>query len=178
MPPLPPDAPGRAVALRPLREDDAATIAGWGADEEFRRHADWAPDVPVAERRAAQERLVAEPPPDLLRLGAELDGDLVGYVDLHGLEADRRELGFVVGERDRWGSGLGLRLAAAGLDHGFGRLGLRRVWAEALEANVRSVRILQRLGMTQTGVGDDGDFLGEPTRCLRFEISAADWTQP
>jgi len=129
----------------------------------------------LAERQQAKRRLVLAPPKNLIRLGAVLDGDLVGYVDLHGDEPDRRELGFVIGERARWGLGIGHLTAAAALDYAFDHLGLGHVWAEALEANQRSVRILRGLGMAEAGLGGHDLFLDQPSRYRRFSIAAEDW---
>ena len=103
------------------------------------------------------------------------EGLLVGYVDLQGDDPHRRELGFAIGERSRWSRGLGRRAGAAGLDYGFDQLGLQEIWAEALDANQRSVRILQRLGLVETCRGDDGVFLDQPTYHRRFAITARDW---
>ncbi len=64
---------------------------------------------------------------------------------------------------------------AAGLDYGFDRLGPQEIWAEALDANRRSVRILQLLGLVETGSGDEGVFLDQPTYHRRFAITAKDW---
>jgi len=151
-------------------------MARWAADSEFCRAAGWTPDLPHAEYLRFQQRLIQSPPADLIRLGAVHNGVLVGYVDLHGGESHRRELGFVIGERSRWSRGLGRLAAAAGLGYGFDQLGLQEIWAEAFDANQRSVRILQRLGLRETGRGDEGVFLDQPTYYRRFAITAADWT--
>lgn len=165
------------VALRPLAPEDAGVIAGWAADREFCRHADWTVDLPPAEARRFHEALIQAPPPDLIRLGAIHDGRLVGYVDLHGDQPRRRELGFLIGERRLWGRGLGFLAAAAGLDHGFTNLGLEVVWAEALDANQRSVRILRRLGFEETGRGEEESFLDQPSYNRRFDIDADAWAR-
>ena len=75
----------------------------------------------------------------------------------------------------RWRHGLGTDAAYAGLAHGFTVLGLSRIWAEAVEANVSSVRVLRRVGMREIGPGDAESFLGTPSRLLRFDLSRADW---
>ncbi len=100
---------------------------------------------------------------------------MVGYVDLHGDQPHRREIGFVIGERSRWGQGLGRLAAAAGLDHGFHQLALQEIWAEAMDANQRSVRILQSLGMLETGRGGEDMFLDQPTHYRQFAITAENW---
>jgi RimJ/RimL family protein N-acetyltransferase len=163
------------VTLRALTLRDCEVAARWGEDPDFCAYAGWTVDR-SADRARLWRDLVTDPPDDLLRVAAADErGDLVGYVDLMGLEPRRRELGYLVGSRARWGHGWGTAIAAAGLDHGFSRLGLDEIWAEALDANAPSVRILQRVGMTETGRGDDGTFLGEPTYYRRFAINRTAW---
>lgn len=127
------------VLLRELVAADADLIAAWSRDENFCRAAGWSIH-PVEQHRVFQRRLIADPPADLLRLAAVHDGQLVGYVDLHGRAPDRRELGFLIGPRETWGHGLGLAAATAGLRYGFQELGLKEIWAEALEMNHASIR--------------------------------------
>lgn len=163
------------MSLRSLLPADAPSIAGWARDPEFCREAGWSTSLGRQEHLEFQERIISSPPPGLLRLGAEVGGILVGYVDLHGTAPDTRELGFLIGERDRWGQGLGRRAAAAGLDHGFGELGLKVIWAEALEGNRRSMGILRGLGFTETGPGTIGEFRGVTGVHRRFALSAREW---
>jgi RimJ/RimL family protein N-acetyltransferase len=160
------------IRLRSLSSDDAEVIAAWGTDAGFCRAAGWSVGRPLGEYRAFQRDLVAQPPPDLIRLGAVFDRRLVGYVDLHGTEPGRRELGYVIGERRQWRRGLGRAAAEAGLRFGFATLGLTQIWAEALDANLASVRILQRLGMHETGTGDSGIYLGTSTYYRQFAIGS------
>ncbi|WP_114905534.1 GNAT family N-acetyltransferase [Ornithinimicrobium murale] len=164
-----------AVSLRPLTAADGEVIAGWAQDPDFCRAAEWSTALSQVEHRDFQRRTITSPPPDLLRLAAEQEGRLVGYVDLHGTEAGRRELGFLVGPRSLWGRGLGLALARSGVAHGFAVLGLREIWAEAIGANRASVRILQRLGMTETGQGQPASYLGQPSHYRRFALGSTSW---
>lgn len=166
---------GPRVTLRPLVPDDAHTMAGWAEDSVFRDHAGWRLDRTRDEIAAFHHGLIACPPDDLVRLGAVVDAHLVGYVDLHGDQPGRRELGFLVGGLERWGRGLGTRLGAAGLVHGFEVLGLDEIWAEALDADEASVRILRRLGLVETGLGEEDEFLGRATRYRQLAISRAAW---
>src|SRR5699024_12083965 len=59
-------------------------------------------------------RMTETPDPTLLRMTAVVDGEVVGYVDLHGDSDDESELGFAIGDSKRWGKGLGMAAAAAG----------------------------------------------------------------
>jgi hypothetical protein len=98
-----------SVTLRPFELRDADVMARWAADPEFCREADWTPGLPFSERQRFHRRLIQSGPSDLIRLGVIHRGVLVGYVDLHGDEPHRREIGFVIGERGRWGWGAGPR---------------------------------------------------------------------
>lgn len=151
------------MQLRALVDADAAVIGAWGLDEEFCAAAEWTPHLPLGHYVDFHRRSIAQPPRDLLRLGAVLEGNLAGYVDLHGHEEGRRELGFALSPA-LWGRGLGVELARAGLRHGFDVLHLDEVWAEAWDTNQRSVRVLERVGMVFTGLGEAGTYRGAPAR--------------
>lgn len=160
------------VALRSMALEDADVIAGWAADKEFCRTAGWTLGLSFEEHREFQARLICSPPSELTRLGAVHEGRLVGYMALQGQEPHRRELGFLIGPRTFWGRGLGRVIARAGLRHGFEELQLEAIWAEALDANHASVRVLQRLDMRETGPGSPGTYLDQPTHYRQFEITA------
>lgn len=147
-----------AVTLRPLVPDDAQTIAAWGRDPEFRRAAHWSEQGTHRDRVSRLRALIEDPPSDLLRLGVQHGSLLVGYVDLHGARNDERELGFVVGDRSRWGRGLGFAAASAACAYGFEELRLTSITAEVAAANRRSVEILHRLGMREQGPMDSLGF--------------------
>lgn len=151
--------------------EDADVIGGWAADEAFCRAAQWTLGLSREEHRHFQARLICSPPSDLVRLGALHEGRLVGYVALHGDEPHRRELGFLIGPRTVWGRGLGRATARAGLRHGFEEMHLDEIWAEALDANHASIRVLQRLGLRETGPGEPGNYLDQPTHYRQFAIT-------
>lgn len=163
--------------LRPMVVSDAESFASWAVDSVFRAHAGWTERPSVEESVAWWRALIARPEPQLIRLTAVSGDDVVGYVDLHGEGEETRELGFVTGPSGRWGQGWGTLAASAGLVYGFETLGLRRIWAEAVEANIASVRILQRLGMKYAGPGDEETFLGTPSTYARFDVSREQWAE-
>jgi len=163
------------VSLRPLVLSDVTTYARWGQDQRFCEHAGWSVDLPLPDHEAHWLKLVTQPPSDLIRLAAVDGEDVVGYVDLHGEEPHRRELGYVVGPSTRWGQGLGTTVARLGLAHGFDALDLQEIWAEAVDANRPSIRILTSLGMTETGRGHDEPFLGAPSFYRQFVITRTSW---
>lgn len=159
------------VFLRSLALADVPVCAAWSLDRLFCEHAGWSVDSPLAAHEAHWQKLITQPKADHLRLAAVAGEQIIGYVDFAGDEPHRRELGYVVGPSTRWGDGLGGTVARLGLDYGFHRLGLTEVWAEAVDANSASIRILASLGMTETGRGEDELFLGSPSFYRQFTIT-------
>jgi RimJ/RimL family protein N-acetyltransferase len=53
-----------------------------------------------------------------------------------------------------WGQGYATEAARAGLDYGFGELGLTEIVATTVPANWRSRRVMERLGMTRAPEDD------------------------
>ena len=63
------------------------------------------------------------------------------------------ELGWLLG-REHWGHGYATEAASAVLAHAFGPLGLAEVVAFTVPANLRSRRVMERLGMTSSPADD------------------------
>jgi RimJ/RimL family protein N-acetyltransferase len=86
--------------------------------------------------------------------------------------------------RHAWGKGYATEAALASLDHGFGKLGLDAIVSFAVVANMRSRRVMERIGMRRVL---DGDFdhpdipAGDPLcRHVLYRITAAEhaeWNQ-
>jgi RimJ/RimL family protein N-acetyltransferase len=80
--------------------------------------------------------------------------------------------------RHCWGKGYATEAARASLDHGFAKLGLSSIVSFAVVANMRSRRVMERIGMHRD---PDGDFdhpnipAGNPLRRhVLYRISAAE----
>ena len=165
------------LKLRRMVVFDAQTLASWAVDPLFCAHAGWKQRASVDDAVEWWREAIEAPDRLSIRLMAVRDEEPVGYVDLHGDGNGVRELGFVIGPSTRWRQGLGAAAAEAGLSFGFTALGLTQIWAEAVEANIGSVRILRRIGMQETGAGSAEDFLGSPSRYLQFSLSRSDWLE-
>ena len=79
-------------------------------------------------------------------------GELAGAATLSVQPDHRRaELGYWLGSA-HWGKGLAAEAASALVDWGFRELRLERVFAQYLDDNRRSGRVLEKLGMLREGV--------------------------
>jgi len=135
----------------------------WRADDEALAHALWG-DPRVAALITAGGAFTESAVRDRLRreldCGARLgyqyspvfarnSGEFVGACGLKpsGDDAEGLELGFQLCA-DQWGKGYATEAARAVIDHAFGALGARSLWAGHHPQNVRSRRTLEKLGFS------------------------------
>jgi len=108
-------------------------------------------------------------------------GEFLGWwcLAVDDADASAAELGYRL-RRDAWGRGLATEGARALLDHGFGTVGLTRVWAETMAVNTGSRGVLHKLGLrlTHTWVGSwPHPIQGWEQGDVRYELRAADRPQ-
>lgn len=143
---------GRLV-LRALVPADAAVILAYRNDPEVARYQDWAlPFTPVAAEQLVSDQadVVGPVVGDWVQLGVEHRGRLVGDLAV-GL--DRSGITATVGytlRADSWGKGLGTEAVGALVDALFAR-GIERATATLDPLNLRSARLLERLGFRYEG---------------------------
>lgn len=87
--------------------------------------------------------------------------------------------GIMIGEKQFWGKGYATAAWAIAIDHGFGGLGLRKLFAGACAPNVASIRALKRLGFQLEGTHRrefyvDGDYVD----VLRFGLFPEEFRRP
>ena len=77
---------------------------------------------------------------------------------------------------DYWGQGVASETVSAVLDYLFGRMDIRRVTASVDLLNLRSVRLLERLGMRRETCHDLGCLTEEETaECCRYVLLREEW---
>jgi RimJ/RimL family protein N-acetyltransferase len=86
------------------------------------------------------------------------DGTLAGFIGLSIPNFDAPfmpavEIGWRLGF-EHWGKGLATEGARAALDYGFNSLGLKQIVSFTVPANLRSRRVMEKLGMTHDPAGD------------------------
>ena len=137
------------LLLRPISLGDFPEILAYSQDEEWGRYK---PDPKPYTRRFGEEfvaRKVLAPWETAPRFSIVLDGKVVGGI---GLEIDTAnkvgELSYSLA-RGRWGKGLVPEACQCVIAWGFRDLGLEKVYAKTDPRNVRSSRIMEKLGMTR-----------------------------
>ena len=165
------------VTLRSLRAGDEEVAVRWAADPVFCRAADWTPGLAPRVVRRHWAAIIAGGDPAFLRLGVELDGRLVGFVDLAGLDGTSAEFGIVIGERALWGQGAARRAGEALIAHAAG-LGLARLTALVHAPNARSHALIRRLGFVEAGHADPESYMGEVVPVVRYEREIGERSAP
>jgi len=142
------------VTLRPLEFADIDALYRWHTDTELAMWAGWERPSSRARYQRKYERRITEPEDDLIMLGVTLEGQLVGYVQLALIDRIERRaaVGIVIGEKALWGRGVGAKALRILLDYAFTDLCLERIFAEVYGFNVRSQRLMTRVGFQSEGV--------------------------
>jgi ribosomal-protein-alanine N-acetyltransferase len=148
---------GAGFLLRGWREADTAPFAALNADREVMEH------FPAPLTRAESDALIERAQAGLDERGwglwcLEVDGACVGFV---GLAVPRFEAHFTpcveIGwrlARAAWGHGYATAAARLALAHGFDVVGLSEIVSFTATSNLRSQRVMQRLGMTHDPAED------------------------
>ncbi len=145
--------PTPRLLVRALRPDDVAIIHGYRNDPAVARYQDWTlPFTLAAAKQLVAEQSDVDRPAagDWIQMGVEHAGELIGDLAV-GL--DRAGTGATIGytlRADRWGQGYATEAIGALLDALFER-GIERVAATLDPLNVRSARLLERLGFGYEG---------------------------
>ena len=144
------------LVLRALRFSDAAAIFSYAKDPEVAQYTLWDPHQTVRDSQAFLDFAS-----DQYRAGmmfvwgitVKPDTRVVGTVGLanHAAQHLRAELGFALG-RDYWNQGITTEAARAVLGFGFSALGLNRIEAHCIPANLASARVLQKIEMKLEGL--------------------------
>jgi [ribosomal protein S5]-alanine N-acetyltransferase len=77
----------------------------------------------------------------------------LGHVGLYKIDhrIGSAEFAILLGDRSRWGKGLGTACTAFAVEYAFTSLNLRRVYLEVLATNPRAVAVYKKLGFKEEG---------------------------
>jgi RimJ/RimL family protein N-acetyltransferase len=150
--------PGQKTKLRPANLgfslQELLKRFEWSRDSELQY---WSGSIPSAKTFQEFQRLLPErdwPPDGRRRSYAILDRscELVGMVSCYALDwgSGTGELGVYIGDRNRWGEGLGTDAIRTLLQHFFQELGFRSIHLNTYATNLRALRSYAKLGFHKT----------------------------
>jgi RimJ/RimL family protein N-acetyltransferase len=153
-------ARGALVRLRRKRLADAALDYAWRCDPELARYDAAAPlRMAFEDYRVTFEEDLRFPSPFRRVFAIEsLEGEHIGNVMYYNID-DRRgeaELGITIGDRRFWSAGYGRDAVATFVRYVFDISGLRRIYLNTLDWNVRAQRCFRAAGFTTCGLSRRG----------------------
>lgn len=156
------------LILRPFQTGDVADALAYRNDTEFARFLSHIPQpFTKPDAQAFVSRNMSEPWDTSPTFAVVLDGRLIGTVNLDlNRETKAAMLGYAIG-RTWWGQGIATEAARAALAWGIQTFELTRVWASTDVRNLKSQRVLEKLGMireslqTAHHVGRSGELIDE-----------------
>lgn len=145
--------------LRPMKNEDALHLFELNSDPEVVRYTG---DTSCASLTEATRIIteLAQPQFDKFKMGRFSvflhDGTYLGWcgLKLHHDFNNEVDLGYRF-HRRYWGQGYATEASLACLKYGFEELGLKRIVAKVMPANIGSIKVVQKLGMTFRGLGMD-----------------------
>ena len=116
--------------------------------------------LPFQSRDARRKRLEAAPPPGLMRLGALIDGKVVGMAGFTRLENRRAHVAtlFMAVHDEFQGRGAGAALMGALTDLADRWLSVRRIELTVYADNARAIGLYERFGFVREGLHTDYAF--------------------
>lgn len=113
---------------------------------------------------------VSNPPTDFIRKGIEFNEKLIGYADLAGIKEQTAELGIAIGESKLWGKGIGYYSALCIVDYASKKLGITTIIAETHEANIRSIKMLEKIGFKEISRIGNEEYLGTSSKLIQYKL--------
>ena len=169
------------LLLRPMRTDDAVSIAARRSDLDVARYQNWTTPYPLERAQTMVDEIVAmDGPTDgewwMLTIADPDDstvlGDLVVHLTWQGRTA---EIGYTLA-RDSWGNGYAVEAATELVRYLFDDLGVTRIEAMLHPDNPASAMVLERIGMRFEGHTRASFWLGDDNSDdWIYGMTLADW---
>ncbi|WP_409271735.1 GNAT family N-acetyltransferase [Neobacillus sp. SCS-31] len=160
-----------SIILRPLTMDDFTYVLAWSKDERFCLANGWEQNRDKDELYNWWLRCVKNKAGDFIRKGIQYNDKLIGYADIACIQGHSAELGIAIGESTLWGEGIGAKAALCMMEFGFEKLGITVFIAETHESNVRSGKMLKKLGFKESSRVGHEEYMGTENRLVQYLFS-------
>ncbi|TYS67920.1 GNAT family N-acetyltransferase [Sutcliffiella horikoshii] len=108
---------------------------------------------------------------DFVRLGIQYESRLIGYVDLANINGKSAELGIAIGESKVWGHGVGTEALKQLMIYATAKFGTQLFDAETNEVNMRSRKMLEKLGFTEISRIGSEEYMGKESQLIQFRYN-------
>ena len=166
------------LILRPWGEDDAEDLYTYASDPEIGPPAGWPAHTSVDHSREIIRTVFSAP--DTFAVCLKENGKPIGSIGFHrndlAEDDDEYELGYWIG-KPFWGQGLIPEASRELIRYAFEELGMARVWCGHYDGNVKSRRVMEKLGFVyhHTTEGIELSALGEVRTGHVLLLTKEDW---
>lgn len=160
-----------SIILRPVRGDDYTFVLKWSKDDRFCLANGWELNRDEIELRNWWLSIVNNTSEDFIRLGIEYNNSLIGYVDLASIKDDTAELGIAIGNSKLWGKGLGYVAACHMIHYAAKELSIINLKAETHEKNIRSIKMLEKLGFKEISRNGFEAYLETKNLLIQYKLN-------
>ena len=150
--------------------NDYDRVLKWSQDETFCHANQWELNRDPSEVYQWWLKCVNHTMENFVRMGIAFNGRLIGYTDLANIKDESAELGIAIGESTLWGQGIGVEAALCTLQFAFTQLGITTFEAETHEINIRSRRMLEKIGFEEISRFGYEEYLGINSQLIQYRL--------
>lgn len=142
------------LVLRNFKEIDISEALEYLSDPEVMKYIEPIFDYEKAKEFINDCGLGQEPL--VYALVHKVQNKVIGHIIFHEFnDSDEFELGWII-NKEYWGQGFAAEISRELISYGFNVLGLKTIIAEAKEDNIRSIRVMESLGMKKSNTYNKG----------------------
>jgi len=160
----------QSIKIRPLSIDDYEIVLNWSKDENFCLANGWEKNRNEEELYQWWVHCVNIVSEDFIRMGVEYKEKLIGYADLVFIKNNTAELGIAIGESKLWGKGIGFNSTYCMIEYASKKLGITVFTAETHETNIRSKKMLEKIGFKEIGRDGTEEYLGVESQLIQYKL--------
>lgn len=162
------------LSLRKMREADLQNVLAWRNRQDVRAGMFTSHEISWSEHTSWFNRVNNDTSKRILIV--EINGEPSGVVNFTNVDTKAQTAFWGFYSRNPAERGIGSVLGFLGIDYALENLGLRKIKADVLESNKRSVAFHRKMGFQLEGVLREEHFDGERAfDVLRFAILRRDW---
>jgi [ribosomal protein S5]-alanine N-acetyltransferase len=159
------------IKVRSLHIDDFSNVLNWSKDDLFCLANGWEKNRNPEELYQWWLDCINNKSEGFIRMGIEVNKKIVGYVDLACIKDNTAEIGIAIGESKLWGKGIGFYATKCMMDFASKKLDIKIFDAETHEANLRSKKMLEKIGFKEISRIGSEEYLGTESQLIQYRIS-------
>jgi len=157
------------ITLRPIKMEDFQAVLLWSQDDDFCEANGWELNRSPEELSDWWKKCVDNKSTDFMRIGIALNNLLIGYGDLAYIHGSEAEIGIAIGRSSLWGQGIGQAATVKLINYGK-TIGITTFLAETHEINVRSRKMLERIGFIEICRNGSELYKGIETVLIQYKL--------